>query len=322
MAGAKKIFGRISALYWLLTAYMVAALVWWFIELMQLNEQLHAYRLQQNTSSPDARRIAEDERRRNIAQYIGEGSMFLLLTWVGAAFVHRAARKKIRLDEQQRNFMMAVTHELKTPIAVIRLNLETQQRHTLDDTQRQGLLADNLRETDRLEDLCNKILLSSQYDAGGVVICQERTDLSALAREALEECIRRHPERDFQSLITDHIYVLADRLLIRLAMSNLLENAVRYSPANRPVCLTLEETSDKALLRVRDEGIGIAPADKTLLFQKFQRLGKEETRRAKGTGLGLYLTRRIVHDHGGSIRVEDNTPQGSCFVIQLPKNRA
>jgi len=322
MAAGKKIFGRIIAVYWLLTAYMVAALVWWFIELIQLNEQLHAYRFQQEGSKPDLRHKAEEERRRNIAQYIGEGSMFLLLTWVGAAFVHRAARKKIRLDEQQRNFMMAVTHELKTPIAVIRLNLETEQKHALNETQRQGLLQDNLQEADRLEDLCNKILLSSQYDAGGVVICQEPIDLSALALEALEECIRRHPDRTFQSRITKDIQIQADRLLIRLAMSNLLENAVRYSTADRPVSLALEEISGKVLLRVLDEGIGIATADKALLFHKFQRLGKEETRRTKGTGLGLYLTRRIVHDHGGSIRVEDNTPQGSCFVIQLPRNRA
>jgi two-component system sensor histidine kinase CiaH len=316
MVVAKRRFGRISAVYWLLTAYMVAALVWWFIELMQLNEQLHTFRIGPAGVDTPA---AETERRRNIVQYVGEGSMFLLLTLVGAAFVHRAARKRIRLDEQQRNFMMAVTHELKTPIAVIRLNLETLRRHSLDDMTRTGLLADNLREADRLEDLCDKILLSSKYDAGGVVMVRERVDMSALARETLGECMRRHAGRQFLSDIAEGIHAFGDRLLLRLAMNNLLENAVRYSPADSIVRLTLHDGQKSTCIRVSDEGIGIPDEEKPRLFRKFHRIGREDTRRTKGTGLGLYLTRRIATDHGGTIRVEDNHPKGSTFIIELPK---
>jgi two-component system sensor histidine kinase CiaH len=319
MVVAKRRFGRISAVYWLLTAYMVAALVWWFIELMQLNEQLHTFRIGSAGVHTPA---AEMERRRNIMQYVGEGSMFLLLTLVGAAFVHRAARRRIRLDEQQRNFMMAVTHELKTPIAVIRLNLETLRKHALDDTTRTGLLADNLREADRLEDLCDKILLSSRYDAGGVVMAQETLDLSALTRETLGECMRRHADRRFLSDIADGIHAMGDRLLLKLAMNNLLENAVRYSTAETIVHLSLQECRLDSQLRVSDEGVGIPDHEKPRLFQKFQRIGREDTRRTKGTGLGLYLTRRIALDHGGSVRVEDNHPKGSTFILQLPKTHA
>lgn len=317
MVSTKRRFGRISAVYWLLTAYMVAALVWWFIELMQLNEQLHAFRVGP-AATPTPAAVAAEERRRNIVQYIGEGSMFLLLTLVGAAFVHRAARRRIRLDEQQRNFMMAVTHELKTPIAVIRLNLETLGRHALDEKTRSGLLADNLREADRLEDLCDKILLSSRYDAGGVRMARETLDLSALARETLGECMQRHPGRQFHSDITDGIRTTGDRLLLRLAMNNLLENAVRYSPAETCVHLSLQDGPDGSQIRVRDEGVGIPDHEKPRLFRKFHRIGKEDTRRTKGTGLGLYLTRRIAADHGGSVRVEDNHPRGSTFIIELP----
>jgi signal transduction histidine kinase len=315
MGAAKRRFGRISAVYWLLTAYMVAALVWWFIELMQLNATLHQYRLQ----TADRPATAEAERRRNIVQYVGEGSMFLLLTLVGAAFVHRAARRRIRMDDQQRNFMMAVTHELKTPIAVIRLNLETLRRHTLDAATRKGLLDDNLREADRLDDLCGKILLSSRYDAGGVVIHPETVDLSALARETLAEAARRHPARPLPAEMPDGLFVTADRLLLRLAINNLVENAIRYSPEASPVHLDLQETSASCRIIVRDEGPGIPDTDKPLLFQRFQRLGREETRRAKGTGLGLYLTRRIAADHGGSVWVQDNTPRGSTFILDIPK---
>lgn len=318
MVAAKRRFGRISAVYWLLTAYMVAALVWWFIELMQLNEQLHAFRI---GPAGDAQPAAETERRRNIVQYVGEGSMFLLLTLVGAAFVHRAARRRIRLDEQQRNFMMAVTHELKTPIAVIRLNLETLRKHALDDTTRTGLLADNLREADRLEDLCDKILLSSRYDAGRVVMAPEMLDLSALTRETLVECMRRHADRRFHADIAEGIHAQGDRLLLRLAMNNLLENAVRYSPTETTVHLSLQEVGNASQLRVSDQGVGIPDHEKPRLFQKFERIGREDTRRTKGTGLGLYLTRRIASDHGGSVRVEDNRPRGSTFILELPKTR-
>jgi signal transduction histidine kinase len=168
----KKRLAIITIAYWFLLSYLIAALAWWFIELWQQNSEMFLFKkelLQQNDPSYPLmiQRITE-ERDLNNAQYIGEGFMFLLLTLMGAIFVYRATRRQIRLNNQQQNFMMALTHELKTPIAITKLNLETLNRHALDTEKQKKIIDSTLQETNRLNDLCNNILLSSQLDAGGV----------------------------------------------------------------------------------------------------------------------------------------------------------
>jgi two-component system, OmpR family, sensor histidine kinase CiaH len=115
--------------YWILLCYIVAALIWWCIELMQQNDEMYLFKRNLlNYEDPNySAKIAflERERATNITQYLGEGLTFLVLTLLGAVFVYRAVRRQINLREQQQNFMMAVTHELKTPIAITKLNLET-----------------------------------------------------------------------------------------------------------------------------------------------------------------------------------------------------
>src|SRR5437763_1711049 len=126
----------ITLAYWFLLIYVVAALVWWFISLENQNQQMFAYKLEQLNKSDRSfqQNLTQinDERTRKTAQYIGEGVTFLLLIFLGAVFVYRATKKQIIVSQQQQNFMMAVTHELKTPIAVTRLNLETLQKHKHD----------------------------------------------------------------------------------------------------------------------------------------------------------------------------------------------
>ena len=105
--------------------------------------------------------------KRKTAQYLGEGVTFFLLIIAGAIFVFRAVRRELRISRQQQNFMIAITHELKTPISVAKLNLETMQKRKLDETQQQRLIQTTLEETNRLNALCNNMLLSSQMEAGG-----------------------------------------------------------------------------------------------------------------------------------------------------------
>ncbi len=133
----------VSMVYWILLTYILAALVFWFIALNRQVEQMAEFKLSALImDDPDYLKkydaIADEKRRKN-AQYTGEGATFLVLTLVGALFVYRAVRKQIKLQQQQQHFMMAVTHELKTPIAVARLNLETLLKHQLDDQKKQKL---------------------------------------------------------------------------------------------------------------------------------------------------------------------------------------
>jgi signal transduction histidine kinase len=314
----------ITVVYWFLLLYLLAALSWWFIELWQQNEEMYAFKkdlIHASDPSHDLmlQRIAE-ERQRNIAQYIGEGATFLLLTIAGAVFVYRATRRQIRMNTQQQNFMMAVTHELKTPIAVAKLNLETLRRHALDPDKQQKIINATLQETNRLNDLCNNILLSSQLDAGGYRLNKESLDLGALAEECVHEFRQRFAQRSITAGIQPGIMIEADMLMMKLAINNLVENALKYSPVGSPIDVSLQTRDGNVELSVRDEGPGIPDVEKDRIFERFYRLGQEKTRQAKGTGLGLYLTRKIVEDHRGKIFVQDNHPAGSNFVIRFSQS--
>jgi signal transduction histidine kinase len=322
----KKRLALITVVYWFLLLYLLAALAWWFIELWQQNEEMYAFKKDlihaNDPSYPLMMQKITEERKRNIAQYIGEGSAFLALTLVGALFVYRATRRQIRMNAQQQNFMMAVTHELKTPIAIAKLNLETLRRHSLDPEKQQKIIGSTLQETNRLNDLCNNILLSSQLDAGGFSMTKEKCNLSALALESVQAFRQRFPQRTIEDAIEPDIYVEADMLMMKLAINNLVENALKYSPPESPVRVLLEKGHGRVELSVQDEGPGIPDAEKQRVFERFYRIGQEHTRLAKGTGLGLYLTRKIVEDHRGKIFVQDNHPRGSNFVILLEQTGA
>ncbi len=215
---------------------------------------------------------------------------------------------------------MAVTHELKTPIAVTKLSLETLKRHQLDEDKKNKIIHQAINETERLDTLCNNILLSSQLDAGGYQLSKNNFDVSALLNNIVEAYAIRYPERSFQHDIADGLQCFGDDFLIRLAINNIIGNAVKYTPADASVTITCSLVNDTIEMLVKDLGAGIPDHMKSNIFEKFYRLEDERTRKTKGTGLGLYLSTKIIQDHGGSITVKDNTPKGSIFVIRLPKS--
>jgi K+-sensing histidine kinase KdpD len=259
----------------------------------------------------------EDEERRKIAQYIGEGSTFLLLILVGAVFVYQATRRQILLNTQQQNFMMAITHELKTPIAITKLNIETLLKRKLEESQQEKLLNNALQESNRLNDLCDNILLASQIDAGDYLPDKEMINLGELVQESAAYFKTRFPYQLIEETIEENIYVKGDRLLLQLAVNNLIENAIKYSEKQKPVTILLQKSNTETQLLVKDLGKGIARQEKKKVFEKFYRAGDENTRNTKGTGLGLYLTKKIIKDHNGNITVQDNTPSGCIFAISL-----
>ena len=212
---------------------------------------------------------------------------------------------------------MAITHELKTPIAVSKLNLETMQKRRLDETQQQRLLHNTLEETNRLDTLCNNLLLSSQIEAGGYRATNDELNFSALVNECADGFITRYPQRSVHKEINTDIFVNGDPFLLQMAVNNLLENAIKYSPKEKPVIARLEKINGKAMLRIIDEGPGIADEEQKKIFQKFYRTGNEATKRAKGTGLGLYLISRISKTHDGNITMQNNPKGGSIFVLSL-----
>jgi two-component system, OmpR family, sensor histidine kinase CiaH len=319
----KQSFAFITVVFWFLLIYIIAALVWWFIALENQNTQMFSYKLEQMNRADTAfqRNLAQisDERERKTAQYIGEGATFLLVILVGAVFVYRATRKQIRLSQQQQNFMMAVTHELKTPIAVTRLNLETLQKHLheLDESKQQKLVSISLQETDRLNELTNNILIAAQLESGRYQLNKQEIDFSKLIVDAVQNFKHRFPHRAIEAQVQENIFVTGEANLLLMLANNLMDNAIKYSPEGSLIKVELKKNDHKAILKIADEGEGIPDDEKKKVFEKFYRIGNESTRSAKGTGLGLYLCKRIVQDHKGSISVQNNSPRGSIFTVTL-----
>ncbi|MBZ5857899.1 sensor histidine kinase [Flavihumibacter profundi] len=310
-----------TAIYWFLLFYIIAALFFWYIRLQQQNQQMANFRLTELVADDPAylQKVEKinSEAEKKTYQYQGEGATFLGIIIICAIFVFRAVRRQFRVAQQQQNFMMAITHELKTPIAVAKLNLETLQKHRLDEQKQQKLIQMTLQETNRLNTLTNNILISSQLEGGGYKLVREEFDLSSITEKIMLEFQQRFPERHFRWQIEPEIDFKGDPLLIQIMVSNLVDNAIKYAPKEGPIELNLKKKQDKIAIEVRDQGPGIPQTEKVKVFQRFYRIGSEEVRRAKGTGLGLYLCKKIASDHHGSIQVTDNQPSGCIFTIQL-----
>ncbi len=317
----KRKLAVIILVYWFLLLYIIAALVWWFIALEIQNEQMFFYRSSElkNEAPFYQQKIKElyKEKRLKSEQYIGEGSTFLLLILIGAVFVYRATKKQINLSRQQNNFMTAVTHELKTPLAIAQLNLETLQKRKLDEMQQQQLIASTLKETKRLDLLTNNILISSRFEAGSYVEKKQEINFSEIIKACLKNFADSFSPREIHQNIENNIFVEGENLLLQMLVNNVIDNAIKYSPKASLIKVELHQSNGSAIFKIIDEGKGIAEAEKKLIFEKFYRSGSEETRTAKGTGLGLYLCKKIAAEHKGKIFVSDNKPRGSIFTFLI-----
>jgi len=289
----------------------MAALVWWFISLNRQNDMMKDLALQ---NGQDPKKVMT-KHRTNKSKYLGEGSIFFLLIVVGAAFVYRSVRKQFLLQQQQQNFMMAVTHELKTPISVARLNLETLQKYTLDPEKQNKLIRNALDETERLNFLTNNILISSQMETRGYQSSKEELDLSDLFKDCIQNFRNRFPDRKISEMVESEAVIRGDALLLQILINNLLENAIKYSPKDGVIKACLGRKGSAIELVVADAGPGIPDEEKHRIFTKFYRIGNESTRKKQGTGLGLYLSRRIAKNHNGDISVTNNESGGSNFTV-------
>lgn len=315
----KKKLAFITIVYWVLLVYIIVALIFWYIELNRQNDQMFSYRLTElNKDDPAYMQrysLLEDEHKRKVSQYIGEGSFFLVLILIGAVFVFRSTRNQLRLSQQQQNFMMAVTHELKTPLAIINLNLETLLKHQLQPDKQQRLMQNTLQESSRLHVLTNNILTVSQLESSSYHPQKEIIDVSDMLQQMMHEFMQRYTSVVFHHSIEKNIYLQAEKLLLQLLISNLVDNAVKYSPQQADITVELHKNKQRILLEIKDKGAGIANDEKKKVFDKFYRSGNEQTRSTKGTGLGLYLCKQIAQKHKARIMLKDNKPTGSVFTV-------
>ena len=307
----------VSITYWFLLIYIIAALCWWFIALNHQNGEMTRLSLSDIPKDVTNYNLKVEEivekKNRKTTQYIGEGITFLVVILVSAGFIYRATRRQIKFADSQQNFMMAVTHELKTPIAITQLNLETIKKRNLSKEQQEKIINDSLKEVARLNNLCNNSLWAAQLDAGSYREKKERINLSQIIKEAGLNYQKNYTNTEINSNIEEDIYIEGDILMIEILINNLIENAIKYSPKDSQIIIHLQKEKKKIVLNVTDFGVAISDEEKNKVFEKFYRSNHAKVKNISGSGLGLFLCKKIMQKHQGEIKVLNNQPNGSVF---------
>jgi two-component system sensor histidine kinase SenX3 len=234
--------------------------------------------------------------------------------------------REIRRNEQHEAFINAVTHELKTPVASMKLYLQTLQNRHVEDAKRQEFYGVMLQDSDRLLGTIEQVLRAGQLGAKLRRASPMPVDFGAVVEECLGLARTRHhlpPEAviaNVRHVDGASFQVLGDEEDLKAMVSNLVDNAIKYSGPDVHVAVELEQADPAtATLRVRDRGIGISPSEQKRIFRRFYRIPGAMSTRVKGTGLGLFIVRSVVARHGGKVFVESDGPgQGSTFIVQLP----
>ena len=320
-------------IFYLMFGYIMASFVWWAVLFLRQNaaefrEDEAAYRIawieqggdEAGFLQSDSRAALQAELRKRNFMILGEGLVFVTLIAIGFWRIDQSFRREIELTRQQNNFILSITHELKSPLASIKLSMQTLLRRALGQDQVERIAGLCVEDVERLESLVENILLASRIENPDFRFDRSWFDLSGSVTELITSLRRKFPQTVFAEEIQPGIRFEGDEFALTSVVINLIENAVKYGPKEGTVTVGLEEFRQRIRLVVADEGAGVPEAERARIFRRFYRIGNEETRAHKGTGLGLYIVDRIVREHGGSIAVESNRPRGARFVVELPRS--
>ncbi len=325
---------KLRILTYAVIAYMLLAFAWWSILLFQKNQDAFKAKVElqqlimigkgevnssQEFLSSSAYLDLEKKYKRQEWMIFGEAIVFVISLVIGVWLINRGYNKAIHTAKQSRNFLLSITHELKSPIASILLTLETFKKRKLDPEKFGKLNNNALVETERLNKLVSDLLLASRMETAYEPRI-ESFDLPLLIESIIEKIKNKNPQTEIQflNLNSEENFVVMDVLGMTSIAINLIENAVKYSFDNQKIKVSLNRESDQIIFSVSDQGIGIKAKDRKQIFDRFYRVGDEDTRKTKGTGLGLYIVKKIVERNEGKIRVENNQPKGSVFIVTLP----
>jgi signal transduction histidine kinase len=258
--------------------------------------------------------------RGRILMMVSEGGFFAVLLLVLIALLWRSFRRDVELERQHRNFLSAVTHELKSPLASMRLTLETVTSGRASGESAGRFLRAALEEVERLDGLVQKVLEATRYSRGRSVLAPREASLSQLVEETVAAFARRAGAAGAQLevAVEPDIFAEVDEEAMSIAISNLLDNAIKYGGRPPRVGVRLGLDGSHAVLEVSDNGAGVPEEDRKLIFGRFFRGGDEMTRSTKGTGLGLYLVQQIAGAHRGTVRVASTGPEGTVFRLSVP----
>ena len=265
-----------------------------------------------------------DEQRSALRMYRYEGVFFLLIVMTGLVLLARSLAAERELERRQHNFLLAVTHEFKTPISAMRLLIETLQYRKPSLERLEEYLRRMDRELTRLQHSSDQVLASARLEQLAHQGEARREDLDRLVPALVAKVRGSFEARGARLTVKpagEPLEVRASPEAFELVLTNLLDNAVKYSPGEeKPVLVRLARRGDQAVLVVEDEGVGVPPAEADKVFERFYRPGSEMTRRSRGVGLGLYLVRSNVEMMGGRVVCQPRPDgrRGTRFTVTLP----
>ncbi len=265
--------------------------------------------------------LLETAYKRKLTMFFAEGGVMIVLLFWGMILIYRSFRKEITLKKQQSNFLLSITHELKTPITAIKLYMETLLMRKVNAEQSHVMIENSLKDVDRLQALVENLLLSAQLDAKKYHLQLIETNLTELVEETVNHFKKPRNLADRITMnLQEQVIEMVDPSAIEMILNNLLTNAFKYIGNTDKVYINLHQSNEFTILQVADDGPGISDQDKKELFSKFFRIGDENTRKTKGTGLGLFIVKNLIDLHKADISIENKQPNGTIFEIRFKAN--
>ncbi|MBI5267522.1 MAG: HAMP domain-containing histidine kinase [candidate division Zixibacteria bacterium] len=311
---------RAFILFLVMVVFLLAQAAWWVVLMARLVAENVRVATELNGSPEYIEQIHQQATQRQIMVGM-EGAFFIIVFAFGVWLMYRALVRAEELKFHQQNFMLAVTHELRTPLASMRIYLDTLQSPKISPEKKQEIIPRLREDTSRLDKMVQDVLEAGRFERHGHHLNPDRFNLSALVRERAE-ALDRAPSKVPKAVIADiedNIEIIGDAPALGRALDAILENTLRYHDGGRvEVAVKLRNAGGKAVIEISDKGIGLDRKELARVFDRFYRVGDEMTRHTSGTGLGLYLCREIIRAHGGKVAAESDGPgKGSRFIVTL-----
>lgn len=309
------------ALFISIAVVLFAQAVWWIVMMAQLLDEKVSIASELGADRDYIGHIQDEEIARQIM--IGtEGLFFLLLVGLGAWLIYRALVKNEELKFAQQNFLMGVTHELKTPLASMKIYLDTLKSEKIPQEKKLTIIPRLKDDVDRLERLVENILEAGRFERSCYHLQRESFDIIELikfsAKNLYKHSLKKELEITYDQFPKQYIFY-GDRYALKRAIEAILENSLKYADKDE-IKIKLSFAADKKnlYLTIADNGIGLEKKNLDLIFERFYRVGEEINRSMPGSGLGLFLCREIIRAHNGNVSVEsDGIGYGVKFKIQL-----
>lgn len=302
--------------------YIIIQLAWWAYLIIDLYQVIEHQEIDILLLSQDnVPSLSTSKYNSKILMIIGETIVFFTALVLLLIKIQKVTDNEINLAEQKTNFILSITHELKTPLASNRLYIQTVRKRKLEESKKNELLDKAVNDNERLSNLVETILMSSQLESNSLKLHYETIELNLYLNTIvtqLKESVLINHNVNVQTS-NDKIIAKIDPILFKSVFINIIENATKYTPINSKINIIIEDIDKTIKIKIKDQGKGIADENQKQIFDQFYRVQNENTRHQKGTGLGLFIVKKIIELHKGTIKVKSKINKGTQFIIDIPK---